>query len=50
MKDESITHNIIRIQSDDFITCGFYCITFIEYMLTRKTLLDYTNLSSRNDY
>ena len=29
---------------------GFYCIAFIEYMLARKTLLDYTNLFSRNDY
>ena len=29
---------------------GFYCISFIEYMLERKTLLDYTNLFSLNDY
>ena len=28
---------------------GFYCITYIEYMLG-KTLLDYTNLISTNDY
>ena len=30
--------------------CGFYCIAFIEYMLARKTLPDYTNLLSPNDY
>ena len=30
--------------------CGFYCIAFIEYMLAGKTLLDYTNLFSPNDY
>ena len=30
--------------------CGFYCIAFIEYILERKTLLDYTNLFSPNDY
>ena len=29
---------------------GFYCITFIEYMLAGKTLLDYTNLFYTNDY
>ena len=29
---------------------GFYCIIFIEYMLGGKTLLDYTNLFSPNDY
>ena len=26
---KSITHNILTIQSDDTIMCGFYCITFI---------------------
>ena len=30
--------------------CGFYCIAFIKYMLAGKTLLDYTNLFSPNDY
>ena len=30
--------------------CGFYCIAFIEYMIAGKTLLDYTNLFSPNDF
>ena len=30
--------------------CGFYCIAFIEYMLSGKALLDYTNLFSPNDH
>ena len=30
--------------------CGFYCIVFIEDMLLGKTLLDYTNLFSPNEY
>ena len=30
IEDKSITHNIFRIQDDDSIMCGFYCITFIE--------------------
>ena len=30
--------------------CGFYCIAFIEYLLVGKTLLDYTNSISSNDY
>ena len=29
--------------------CGFYCIAFIE-KLAGKTLLDYTNFFSPNDY
>ena len=50
IKDKSITHNIFRIQDNESIMCGFYCIAFIEYMLAGKTLLDYTNLFSPNDY
>ena len=42
--------NIFRVQDDDFIMCGLYCIAFIEYMLTGKTLLDYTNVFSPNGY
>ena len=30
--------------------CGFFCIEFINYMLKGKTLLDYTNLFSPNDF
>ena len=30
--------------------CGFYCITFTEYMLSGNTLSDYTSLFSPNDY
>ena len=47
IKEKSITDNIFR---NDFIICGFYCIAFIEYMLAGKTLLDYTNLFSPNNY
>ena len=42
IKDKSITHDIFRIQDNDSSMWGFYCITFIEYMLAEKTLLDYT--------
>ena len=50
IKDKSITHNIFRIQDNESIRCGFYCIGFIEYMLAGKTLSNYTNLISPNDY
>ena len=47
IEDESITRNVFRIQSDDSIMCGFYCITLIEYIIAGKILLDfYTNLFS----
>ena len=50
IRDKSITHNIFKIQDNDFIMCGFYCNAFIEHMLSGKTLLDYTNLFSQNDH
>ena len=28
--DKSITHNIIKLQDNESIMCGFYCIAFIE--------------------
>ena len=30
--------------------CGYFCIESIKYMLKGKTLLDYTNLFSPNDF
>ena len=44
-----ITLNIFRIQDNNSVICGFYCIAFIEYMVVGQTLLD-TNLFSTNDY
>ena len=48
VRDKSITLNIFRIQDNESIMCGFYCIALIEYMLAGKSLLDYTNLFSLN--
>ena len=36
IKDKSITHNIFRIPTNDSVTCGFYCIVSLEYMITGK--------------
>ena len=30
--------------------CGFYCIAFTDPMIAGKTLLEYANLFSLNDY
>ena len=38
IKDESITHNILRIQDKDFIIVDVIISLFIEYMLAGKTL------------
>ena len=50
INNNNIESNIFRIQSYDSIMCGYFCIEFINYMLKGKTLLDYTNLFSPNDF
>ena len=45
-----IKSNIFGIQAYDSIMCGYFCIEFINYMLKGKTLLDYTDLFSPNDF
>ena len=48
--NKNIKSNIFRLQAYDSIMCGYYCIEFINYMFKGKTLLDYTNLFSPNDF
>ena len=48
--NNDIKSSIFRIQAYDSIMCGYFCIEFINYMLKGKTLLDYTNLFSPNDF
>ena len=42
--------NISRIQAYDSIMCGYFCIGFINFMFNGKSLTDYTNLFSPNDF
>ena len=48
--NNNIKSNIFRIQVYDSIMCGYFCVEFINYMLKGKTLLDYTNLFSPDDF
>ena len=48
--NKKIKASIFRIQAYDSIMCGYFCIEFINYMFKGKTLLDYTNLFSPNDF
>ena len=50
IRDKSITYNMFKIQDNEFVMRGFYCIAFIECRLARKTLLDYTNFFCPNNY
>ena len=47
---ENIKTNIFRIQSDNSIMCGYFCIEFIDFMFAGKTLIDFTGLFSPYDF
>ena len=48
--NKNIISNIFRLQTYESIMCGYFCIEVINYMFKGKTLLDYTNLFSPNDF
>ena len=48
--NKNIMINIYRIQANDSIMCGYFCIGFIDFMLKDKGLLNYTNLFSSYEY
>ena len=47
---KKIITNIYRIQAYDSIMCSYFCIGFINFMFNGKSLTDYTNLFSLNDF
>ena len=48
--NKNIKTNIFRIQAYDSIMCGYFCIGFIDFMLAGKTLIEFTNLFSPNNF
>ena len=48
--NKNIINNIYRIQNYDSIMCGYFYIGFINYMFKGKSLTDYTNLFSPNNF
>ena len=49
IRNKNIT-NVYRLQACYSIKYGYFCIGFIDFMLKEKSLLDYTNLFSPNEY
>ena len=48
--NKNIIANIFRVQANDSVMCGYFCIGFIDFMLAGKKLTDYTNLFSPHDF
>ena len=49
IKNKNIKTNIFRIQVYDSM-CGYFCIGFINFMFKGKSMTDYTNIFSPNDF
>ena len=47
---KNIKTNTFRIQANNSIMCGYFCIGFIDFMFTGKTLTDYTSLLSPDGF
>ena len=48
--NKNIKTNIFRMQAYDSIMYGYFCIGFIDFMLPGKTLTEFTNLFSPNNF
>ena len=48
--NKNIKANIFRVQANDSVMCGYFCIGFIDFMLAGKKLTDYTSLFSPYDF
>ena len=48
--NKNIKTNIFRIQAYDSIMCRYSRIRFINFVLAEKTLTDFTNIFSRNNF
>ena len=49
-QNKNITRNIFKLQAYDSIICGYFCIGFIDFMLTGKALTEFTNMFSPNNF
>ena len=48
--NKNIKTNIFRVQAYSSIMCGYFCIGFIDFMFSGKTLIDFTGLFSPYDF
>ena len=48
--NKNIKTNIFRVQANDSVMCGYFCIGFIDFMLAGKKLTDFTSMFSPYDF
>ena len=49
-ENKDIITNVYRIQAYDSLICGYLCVSFDDFMLEGKSLLEYSNLFSSYQY
>ena len=50
IRNKNIKANIFFFFLNNSVTCGYFCIELIDFMLAGKKLNDYTNLFSPHDF
>ena len=48
--NKNIKANIFRVQANNSVICGYFCIGFTDFMLAGKKLTDYKNWFSLYDF
>ena len=48
--NKNIKANIFRVQANDSVMCGYFCIGFIDFMLAGKKMTDFTNIFFPHDF
>ena len=48
--NKNIKVNIFRVQANNSIACGYFCIGFVDFMLANKKLTDFTSMFSPHDF
>ena len=50
VENKNIIAHIFRVQANNSIMCGYFCIGFIDFMLPDKKVTDFTNMFSPYDF
>ena len=50
VENKNIIANIFRVQANNSVMCGYFCIGFIDFMLAGKKLTDFTSMFSPYDF
>ena len=48
--NKNIKANIFRVQANNSVICGYFCIGFIDFMLAGKKLAVFTSFFSPHDF